>query len=108
MRAASTELARYSSFSPEHRGCPDERIGSVGSECPFLPPPDRQCRRNNKTVRLDSLLDRRENHRVGFAKENLNMNSKRGGFMLAGLVLILGVASGAWAASEKVLYAFQG
>jgi uncharacterized repeat protein (TIGR03803 family) len=36
------------------------------------------------------------------------MNLKRGGLMLAGLVLVLAVASGAWAASEKVLYAFHG
>jgi uncharacterized repeat protein (TIGR03803 family) len=36
------------------------------------------------------------------------MNLKRGGRRLSGLALILAVASGAWAASEKVLYAFQG
>ena len=36
------------------------------------------------------------------------MNSKRGGLMLAGVVLMLAVANGAWAASEKVLYAFHG
>ena len=36
------------------------------------------------------------------------MNSKRGGLRLVGLALILAVASGAWAASEKVLYAFHG
>jgi len=40
--------------------------------------------------------------------EELNMNLKRGGLRLAGLVLILVAASGAWAASEKVLYAFHG
>jgi uncharacterized repeat protein (TIGR03803 family) len=40
--------------------------------------------------------------------KNLNMNSKRGGLRLAGLVLMLAVASGAWAASEKVLYTFHG
>jgi uncharacterized repeat protein (TIGR03803 family) len=36
------------------------------------------------------------------------MNLKRGGRRLAGLALILVIASGAWAASEKVLYAFHG
>jgi len=36
------------------------------------------------------------------------MNSRRGGLMLAGVVLILAVANSAWAASEKVLYAFHG
>jgi len=40
--------------------------------------------------------------------KNLNMNSKRGCLRLVGLVLILALASGAWAASEKVLYTFQG
>jgi len=40
--------------------------------------------------------------------KNLNMNSKRGGLRLAGLVLMLAVASGARAASEKVLYTFHG
>jgi len=40
--------------------------------------------------------------------EELDMNSKRGGLRLAGLVLMLAAASGAWAASEKVLYAFHG
>ena len=36
------------------------------------------------------------------------MNLKRSGLRLAGLALILVVASGAWATSEKVLYAFHG
>src|SRR5579864_8968924 len=59
-----------------------------------------------KILHLDSLRERMENHGVrgrpietSSGGEELDMNSKRGGLMLAGVVLILAVASGAWAAS---------